>query len=378
MGDLYPRWVGARELLVHGRNPYSNEVSQEIQLAYYGHVVTPEETQRHVVDEQRFAYPIYVILLMAPTIDTDFAKVHFWAPFVLGACAGLAVLFCIRILNWDLDWISRTALVLLSVSSPQIVQGMRHQQLAIVAGCFLVAAAWCVHKQRLAAAGILLALSTIKPQMAAFPLLWFFIWTIGDWKVRGRLLIGFGVAMVALCAAGAVFVQTWPMDFLAGMAAYRKYFPTTSVLRLLLGDWIGIAVSVGIIGWTLFFGWRRRKTEGNSQEFAWTLSTFLIVTVITFPLFTPFNQALLILPAMLVVREWERLPRLSQIAFAVVVTWPWVTSAALLVAKISPDPQKWFPLIPAFAASVFPLLLAAILATTKKGDQLSLPVKYSV
>jgi hypothetical protein len=377
MGDLYPRWVGARELLVHGRNPYSAEVSQEIQMAYYGHIVTAEETRQHVVDEQRFAYPIYVILLMAPTIDTDFAKVHYWAPFALALFAGLSVLFCIRILDWNLAWTTGVALVLFAVSSPQIVQGMRHQQLAVVVGCFLVAAAWCVHERRLGAAGALLAFSTIKPQMAALPLIWFFIWAIGEWRTRNRLLIGFGVTLAVLFVAGEIFVPTWPIDFLTGMAAYRNYFPTTSVLRLVFGDWLGIAVSLVIVGWTLAFGWRNRKTSGDSREFAWAFSAFLIVAVITFPLFTPFNQALLILPAMLVVREWMRLPRLSQIAFAVVVAWPWITSAILLLAKVSPNPQSWFPLIPAFAASAFPLLLSIILSTTKKSDQLSMPVKYS-
>src|SRR5262249_43830916 len=29
--DLYPRWVGARELLIHGRDPYSPEVTRDIQ-----------------------------------------------------------------------------------------------------------------------------------------------------------------------------------------------------------------------------------------------------------------------------------------------------------------------------------------------------------
>src|SRR5690242_7670472 len=39
MGDLYPRWVGTRELLLHGRDPYSADVSHEIQIAFYGHRV---------------------------------------------------------------------------------------------------------------------------------------------------------------------------------------------------------------------------------------------------------------------------------------------------------------------------------------------------
>jgi hypothetical protein len=378
MGDLYPRWVGARELLVHGRNPYSAEVSEEIQMAYYGHVVTPEEARQRVVDEQRFAYPIYVILLMVPTINTEFAKVHYWAPLALAAFAALGVIFCLRILNWNLPWTTGAALILFTVSSPQIVQGMRHQQLAVVVGCLLAAAAWCVHERRLGAAGVLLAFSTIKPQMAAFPLVWFFIWAAGEWRPRSRLLIGFGVTLSVLFVAGELFVPTWPIDFLKGMAAYRKYFPTTSVLRLLLGDWPGIAISLLIIVWTVAYGWRNRKIKGDSREFAWTLASFLVVTVITFPLFTPFNQALLILPAMLVIREWEQFPRLSQIAFAVVVGWPWITSAILWLANISPNPQNWFPLIPAFAASGLPLLLAVILSTTKKAADSPMPVEHSV
>ncbi len=32
LSDLYPRWYGSRELLLHGRNPYSSDVSREIQV----------------------------------------------------------------------------------------------------------------------------------------------------------------------------------------------------------------------------------------------------------------------------------------------------------------------------------------------------------
>jgi len=36
LSDLYPRWLGARELLLHGRDPYSPEITREIQRGYYG------------------------------------------------------------------------------------------------------------------------------------------------------------------------------------------------------------------------------------------------------------------------------------------------------------------------------------------------------
>src|SRR5215813_2488871 len=41
LSDLYPRWLGARELLLHGRNPYSREITVEIQQGYYGRALDP-------------------------------------------------------------------------------------------------------------------------------------------------------------------------------------------------------------------------------------------------------------------------------------------------------------------------------------------------
>ena len=31
LSDLYPRWLGSRELLMNGRDPYSDEITREIQ-----------------------------------------------------------------------------------------------------------------------------------------------------------------------------------------------------------------------------------------------------------------------------------------------------------------------------------------------------------
>ena len=365
MWDLYPRWVGARELLLNGRNPYGPEVSREIQIVFYGHAVTPEEAAQHVVDEQRFAYPLYVVFLMAPTIYTDFVKVQFWAPCVLGVFAGLTVAFSVGLLDWRLPWTITSALILFTLSSPQIIQGMRHQQLALVAACLITAGAWCVHKGYLVTAGVLLAFSTIKPQMAVLPLVWFILWAAGEWRARWRLVAGFGVAIAALIGAGELLLPGWLSYFFAGMAAYRKYFPTTSLLRLLLGDKLGVVVSVLIVISLLRFGWRNRRVLESSRQFTLVVAAFLMATVLTFPLFTPFNQALLILPALLVLSEWTALPRLSRLTFVATVSWPWITSVALLLWRPSLNPASQIPLLPAFVASFVPLILPLLLFTRR-------------
>src|SRR5712671_7261031 len=77
--DLYPRWYGTRELLLHNRDPYGVEVSRELQIAFYGRVLDPSRP-REPRDQQRFAYPLYVVLLLAPTVDMDFhtVRIVFW------------------------------------------------------------------------------------------------------------------------------------------------------------------------------------------------------------------------------------------------------------------------------------------------------------
>lgn len=377
MGDLYPRWVGTRELFLNRRNPYSPEVSHEIQMAYYGHIVTAEDVSGHVVDEERFVYPIYVVFLMAPTIFTDFANVHFWAPFVLAGFAVLTVLFSVRVLDWHLPWTAAAALVLFILSSPQIAQGIRQQQLALVVACLLTAGACLVHDGHLGSAGALLAFSTIKPQMALLPLIWFLLWAAGEWRARWRLFAGFGVTISLLVGIGEWLVPGWMGDFFAAVAAYRKYYPTTSLPRLLLGDAIGIVVSCIIVVWLLILGWKNRKRARDSRQFALVVAAFLMGTVLAFPLFTPFNQVLLILPAVLLVREWARISMPGRVIFIGLVAWPWVTSLGLLLLRPPLNPASQLPLLPALTAFAAPLLLPALLFMTCRGPRAQVGIRQA-
>ena len=367
MWDLYPRWVGARELLLRGRNPYGPEVSQEIQMAYYGRVVTQEDREpgQKIVDEERFAYPVYVVFLMAPLIHADFAQVQRWAPAVLGLLAAFCVPLCLDLLRWRLPWQEITAITLFEVSSPQIVQGMHHQQLTLLVGFLLVAGAWCVSRNYLVTAGVLFAWSTIKPQMAVFPLCCFLVWMMGDWARRWRLLAGLLAMLGALIGAGELILPGWIGYFLAATAAYRRYFPTTSLLRVALGDTFGEILGGIIVLGLLVLAWRGRREAGHSRQFTSILAAFLMGTILVFPLFIPFNQVMLILPAMRILHDWKTLPRFSRIVFIVTVSWPWITSAALLLFPPRLNSPNQLLLLPSFLVLFFPLFLPLLLMTRR-------------
>src|SRR5687767_2378645 len=91
LSDLYPRWLGARELLLNGRDPYSAEVTTDIQKGVWGQTLDPDNPN-HPKDEMRFAYPLYVVFLLAPTVGMPFETVQ-RLYFALGIVVLLASVF---------------------------------------------------------------------------------------------------------------------------------------------------------------------------------------------------------------------------------------------------------------------------------------------
>jgi hypothetical protein len=363
--DLYSPWVGTRELLLHRRNPYGPEVSHEIQMVLYGHAIEQTYARAGVelVDEQRFAYPVYEVFLTAPLVYADFSDVQRWAPFALGSLIALNIFFCFSILHWRLPWEVIAATVLFILSSPQIVQGLRLQQLAIVEGCLLTAGAWCVSRNHAATAGVLLAFSTIKPQMALLPLCWFAVWAAGDWPRRWRLPASFIATLAALIVAGELLLPGWPRYFLAGLAAYRKYAIPTSSLCVALGNTLGEILGGLLVLGLLVFAWQNRKEAGDSRQFAFILAMFFMCALLAFPIFAPFNQVLLILPALLLLHDWKTLPRFSRLAFILLVSWPSITSLVLLLFPPGTSSPSQLPLAPSLLVLFVPFVLPLLLMT---------------
>jgi hypothetical protein len=365
MGDLYPRWVGTRELLLHGRNPYGPEVSHEIQLAFYGHAIEQKYGQSgvEVVDEQRFVYPLYVVFLLAPTVYLSFSQAQTCALVLFTLLTGISVLLWLYLLRWRPHKLLTAAIVLFILGCPQIVQGLRLGQLGLVVAFLLALSTWCLARNHLALAGVFLALATIKPQMVVLPLAWFFLWAVSAWSKRWPLLAGFTVALAALIGIGEFVLPGWPHYFVEGLVAYRQYFPTTSLLCLALGNWFGGALSGIAIVALLALAWRNRNANAASQDFIQTMAAFFVAAALVLPLFQPFNQVLLLLPVLMVVRDWAALPRLARRGFFVVVAWPWIVSLVLLLFPPHLDSTNRLPLLPSALVLFVPFLLLLLLVT---------------
>ncbi len=195
--DLYPRWYGTREFLLHHRDPYGVEVSREIQIAYYGRALDPSVAGDRL-DQERFAYPLYVIFLMLPTVPMEFDTVRVAAWWFLAAVTAAGLWSWLRFLRIQLSVIAAVAIFTLALSSLPVLQGLSLLQLGLLVAGLIAGAAACAANGRFFLAGTLLAIATIKPQMAVLPIAWFAMWTLGAWRQRKSLLWGFGATLTIL------------------------------------------------------------------------------------------------------------------------------------------------------------------------------------
>jgi len=363
LGDLYPRWVGTRELLLNRRNPYGPEVSHEIQIGFYGHTIeqTYDRPPSEIVDEQRFVYPLYVVLLLAPTVHLDFAHLQAWAPVVLALLTAASLWLWMLVIRWRPPVSLVISLSLFVLATPQIAQGLRLRQFGLLVAFLVALATWCVTRERYVLAGILLAFSTVKPQMVFLLIAWFLLWSLGDFRARWRLFAGFAITTGLLIGAGEILLPGWPVQFLHGLNAYRHYFPTTSPLRLLLGDWAGGGLSILIVVALIAFGWKNRRASHDSDDFLDTLSFVLIVTTLVLPLLTPYNQVLLLLPGVLLLRDWQSISRAGRLLFASLVAWPWILSLVLLLHQPAVESTSRLPLLPSSLVLFFPFLICGLM-----------------
>src|ERR1700739_564193 len=91
LSDLYPRWLGARGLLLHKRDPYAADITREIQTGYYGRPLDSARVN-DPKDQQAFAYPLYVVFVLAPTVGFPFIMVQKVLLVLLIAITGASVL----------------------------------------------------------------------------------------------------------------------------------------------------------------------------------------------------------------------------------------------------------------------------------------------
>ncbi len=326
--DLYPAWLGARELLAHRRNPYGPEITREIQRGFYGRPIDPNR-HNEPTNLEAFAYPVYVVFLLAPSLPFSFDAVQrFFGPVMLLLTAASIPLW-MRALHLRLPsgtgWLAWVA----TLSSYTVVDGLHLQQITLLVAILMAGSTVALAGGQLFVAGVLLALATVKPQLTILIVALFLFWTLAEWRSRQWFAIGFAGCMAAMLLGSELLLPGWFRFWLRALHQYVGY-NEPSVLVNVLGKPIAMlvgAVAVLVCGWMF---WRFRKAPVGSCEFSFSLVTALVVT----QLFLPnagkayYNQVLL-LPAAL----WLFIPGSSLATKSVLARLTWLTTIGLLALE---------------------------------------------
>ena len=334
LSDLYPHWIGARELLLHGRDPYSLEVTREIQEGYYGRPLDPARPG-DPKDQQGFAYPVYVAFYLAPTIHLPFELVRKGFFWVLLGLTLTTIPLWLRVLHWSVPVWAQVSLMVFTVGSLTVVQGLKLQQLTLLVVALLAVAMALLASDRPIAAGVVLALTTIKPQLVWLLLLCLMIWTLADWRRRYRWAASFLLTMAMLCVASEWYLPHWISRFVEAMRRYLNYTDAISILDLTVPAPWGWMSRVFFVAATVHIAWKNRRLAEDTPAFAATVSLALAVTVIVIPSHALYNQVMLLPAVLMLLRErqaiWNR-NRMSRVLLslaAFLLSWHWLASIAL-------------------------------------------------
>ena len=343
LSDLYPRWLGARELLRHHRNPYGDDITTEIQKGYYGRALDPARPN-DPKDQQGFAYPAYVVFLLAPMIGLPFHVVQVFFHWLLLGLTAASVWMWLRGLGWRLPPLAIAAAIVLTLGSFPAVQGVKLQQLSLLVAALLAGSVACVAAGFLSCAGALLALATIKPQLTWPLVAWLLAWALSDWRNRQRFVYGFSLVMALLLAGAEIILPGWWWMFAHAVERYHRYTQNQSVLLL---PWAaaGIFVALAVLA-CAFYLWKLRSEPACAEGFGRATALVLALTVLVVPMYAPYNQ-LLLLPAILILLRdrksltaRSRAVRFGFVAALFALAWQWIASLLLSGAYLL-GAQAW-------------------------------------
>jgi hypothetical protein len=364
LSDLYPGWVAARELLLHGRDPYSAEVTGYIQEGVWGRRLD-KSNPNDPLDESRFAYPLYYIFVIAPVLSMPFRSVRILYMAIAVFLSAGSVLWWSRTFAVKAGAPYRAASVILFLSSYPVVLALYVQQPVLFVAGLIAGALASITAGALWAGGIMLALAMIKPQASLAIAGWLLLWALSNWKERKSLFLSFAATIAIACTASEALLPGWLWKWRTALAAYMKYAPLPPAqVELALGRNLGMAAGVALVLAVGMFCWSTRREPTHTNRFKLTAPLILTSSLVISPVWHNYD-AMCLLPAVLLIAEWrdgyKHMKPMSRAIVglsAVVLAWQWIAALSVsLISIASPKVAQELQILPWLSVFAGPILV---------------------
>lgn len=277
--DFYPRWKGAQDFWTNGTDPYSDSTSEAIQMDIYGRLAEPDE------DQLLFVYPFYTVFLLLPLVwlPLSYSWIQaIWLVTLQFALIGSMIL-TIRLTAWRMPlWLLALTLLWSAIfynSARTIILG----QFSALVFLFVAGTLVALKAGRDLPAGILLALTTVKPQMVFLFIPALVIWALG--QKRWRFLASLSAAIVLLLGLSTLLLPTWIGGFVDQMRSYPAYTVTPPPLWVITGHYfpqLGKPVEQGLAVLLLVYllsQWRKLpRLAADSDQLLIILGLTLVIS----------------------------------------------------------------------------------------------------
>jgi hypothetical protein len=342
--DFFTVWKAAQTLFVLHHDPYSQQVTQEIQQAIYGHALPSPD------GEYLFVYPLYFLVLIFPLAWLSFPDaLAVWLALLQ---IGSIVLISVLLSRSGLGRRPLTrALYLLwaLLLFPSIYSFWLGQPAALVFLLFGLGW-WAFECQRDWVAGICLGLLVIKPTVVALPV--GFLLLVALRQRRFRVILGcLGISLL-LIGSSFLIDPGWLPGFLGNTADYsttEALSHDASVLQLFT-DLPGAPLSTplligGIVllsAWLLYLWIQALRRGGEAAE------RVLMITLVFQAAILPHqhipNQMLLLIPGFYVLGKLrEKNQRLLLIlSLTSLLLLPW----AIRLLSVDPVAEGRWVIVP--------------------------------
>ncbi len=270
--DFLVHWMGTRNFLQEGTSPYSEETVVKIQTFAYGHKAEEGE------HELRVAYPLYSMIVFAPySIIENYDLARALWMTTLELCLLALSYLSLKITDWNPGRRVLLAFFLFSILWYHALRPLINGNVVIMIALAIAGVLFSIRKKQDELAGVLLALTTIKPQVSIVFIIFIFVWAFRNGRLK---VVGWFLASIFLLSLSAsLLIPDWILQNLREIVRYPGYNPPgtpASALRALMPDvWgrVGIAIS-GLMILSLIFEWAVMRNE-DYKNFLWVAFTTL-------------------------------------------------------------------------------------------------------
>jgi len=279
--DFFSIYAGAYGYFMRGWNPYGPETDAFI------HQVIGGGSENGL---GLFAYPLYAIWIAAPLLVLPNYP---WAEALwLVLCQGMifvSLLVILRYFRWQPPVALFGVLVIWSIFFYPNARALLLGQVALLVFLLTVLVFWLLFRiepnpRTDILAGILLAVTTIKPQMQFLIIPFLLLW--GLRMRRWVFLASAAVSMLALIGISFLMLPSWLTDWLAELRLYPSYTPP-AVMNILAHDILHLPGSAAQIvervieaGMAIYLLWEwwRVLWKGDAERLDWTLALTIVIS----------------------------------------------------------------------------------------------------